>query len=172
MSIGKGRPAPMLESADPVRAEIRADLEQARVAFADLVGSLSKADLRIKANSGWSVGELATHLVWSIEHTPALIHALRRDRDYLNLPLPLAERTKRLITWWTARDATPGELMRRFDVAYQSVLAVLDEIRNDEWERSGRAYGEGSWTVRSALQHQAEHIEEHIQQVKRLLGQR
>jgi hypothetical protein len=159
----------MQKSADHVRAEIRAGLEQARGAFTDLVGSLSKADLRIKADSGWSVGEVATHVVSSIEHAPGLIHALRRDRDYLNFPLPVTERVKRLITWWTARGATPQRLVRRFDVAYPPVLALLDTIRSDEWERSGRAYGEGSWTVGNALRHQGEHVQEHIQQIRRLL---
>lgn len=162
----------MQESADPMRAQIRTLLEEARGEFTDLVGSLSNADLRLKApDSGWSVGEVAVHVVWSLEHTPALIHALRRNKDYLNSPLPVTERIKRLNTWWTARRVTPQALVRRFEAAFPSVLALVNTIQSDEWERSGRAYGEGSWTVGNALRHQGEHVEEHIQQIRRLLRQ-
>ena len=160
----------MEESADPMRTEICIGLEEARGAFAELLGSLSEADLRTKpAGSGWSVGEVTIHVVSSIERTPALIRALRRDQDYLNYPLPIAERIKRLYTWWAARGVTREALARRFEAAYPPVLALVDTIRREEWERGGHAYGEGYWTVEHALRHQREHIEEHVEQIGRLL---
>ncbi len=160
----------MEESADPMRAEICMGLEEARGAFAELLGSLSEADLKTKPEGfGWSVGEVAIHVVSSIERTPALIRALRRDQDYLNYPLPIAERIKRLDTWWAARGVTREALARRFEAAYPPVLALVDTIRREEWERGGHAYGEGYWTVEHALWHQREHMEEHVQQIGRLL---
>jgi len=40
-----------------------------------------------------------------------------------------------------------------------------------EARRPARAYGEGFWTVEHAFRHQREHVEEHIQQIRELLGQ-
>ena len=147
-------------------------LEISRVEFQQLLGSLKEADLLVKRpGSVWSVREVALHLISSIEHTPTLIGRLRRDNDYLNLPLPMAEVIKRLYTWWAARNATRQDLVRRFDSAFPPVLALVDTIRCNEWDRGGYAYGEGHWTVEYAFLHQREHVEGHIRQIRQLLGQ-
>ncbi|MDQ6885244.1 MAG: DinB family protein, partial [Candidatus Dormibacteraeota bacterium] len=153
---------------DRRRAEIRASLEHARGAFLELLSSLTEADLsHTTGGSGWTVGEALTHVVASIERVPMLIGALRRGEDYMNFPLPVFERVKRLYTWWRARGVSLEAHRRRFEAAFPPVLALLDTIRPSDWARAGRAYGEGRWTVESALRHQAEHIEEHIKQIRR-----
>lgn len=151
------------------RAEIRASLERSRVAFHGLLGSLQEADLHVSRPGTWSVGEAAIHVVSSIERTPGLIGALRGGRDHLNLPLSIAEPIKRLYTWWAARGLTREVLVRRFDAAYPTVLALLDTVQADEWGKGGHAYGEGYWTVEHAFHHQREHVEDHVQQIRRLL---
>jgi hypothetical protein len=155
------------------RVDVVDSLEISRVAFQQLLGSLTEADLLVKQpGSAWSVGEVAVHLISSIERTPDLIGRLRRGSDYLNLPLPIAEVVKRLYTRWAARNATREDLIRRFDAACPPVLALVDTIRRNEWDRGGYAYGEGHWTVEHAFLHQREHVEAHIRQIRQLLGQR
>jgi len=154
------------------RSEVEDSLEISRVAFQEVLGSLKEADLLVtRPGSGWSVREVAVHLISSIERTPALIGRLRRSSDYLNLPLPIAEVVKRLYTRWAARSATCQELIRRFDTACLPVLALVDTIECNEWDRGGYAYGEGHWTVEYAFLHQREHVEGHIRQIRQLLGQ-
>lgn len=151
-------------------AVIKTSLEQGRAAFQALLGSLTEDDLAQKGSgSNWGAREEATHVVISIQHVPRLITALRRGDDYMNYPLPVFEPLKRLNTWWEARGATPGTLAHRLEAAYPPILALLDTIRDDEWERSGRAYGEGRWTVAGAFLHQREHVEEHIRQIRELI---
>ena len=152
------------------RVEIRASLERSRLAFHELIGSLQEADLQVSRPGTWSVGEAAIHVVASIEQTPALIRALRGGHDHLNLPLSVAEPIKRLYTWWAARGLTREVLLRRFDVAHRTVLALLDTLQADELGRGGHAYGEGYWTVEHAFHHQRDHVEDHAQQIRRLLG--
>lgn len=170
-STGSGE-ATIEDVAERRRVEVVDSLEISRVAFQQLLGSLKETDLLAKGTgSSWSVREVAIHLVSSIEHTPDLIGRLRRGKDYLNLPLPIAERIKRLYTWWAARNATKEDLIRRFDAACPPVLALVDTISSDEWDRGGYAYGEGRWTVEHAFLHQREHVEAHIRQIRQLLGQ-
>jgi hypothetical protein len=156
------------ELAGSRRSEILAALDDAHDAFQELLRSLAKEDLGARSSrSDWTVLEAAVHVVMSLEHTPALIGALRRGKDYMNVPMPVAEPAKRLITWSSARFATREGLARRFDAAYAAVVALLAAIRDDEWAKSGRAYGEGTWSVEHALRHQAEHVHEHIIQIRR-----
>lgn len=158
--------------ADPRRSEIQASLDDARSAFHELLMSLEPDEFESRrSRSDWTVFETAVHVVASLERTPALIAALRRGKDYLNVPLPVAEPVKRIITWSLARFATREGLARRFDAAQAAIVGVLATIRDDEWARSGRAFGEGTWTVEHALRHQAEHVREHIQQMKLALTQ-
>lgn len=170
-STGSGG-ATLEDEAERRRIEVVDSLEISRVAFQQLLGSLKEADMLVKrTGSGWSVRDVAVHLVSSIEHTPDLIDRLRRGNNYLNLPLPIAESVKRLYTWWAARNATREDLIRRFDAACPPVLALVDTISWDEWDRGGYAYGEGRWTVEHAFLHQREHVEAHIRQIRQLLGQ-
>jgi hypothetical protein len=161
------------DEAERRRTEVVDSLEISRLAFQEVLGSLKEADLLVtRPGSGWSVREVAVHLISSIERTPTLIGRLRRGSDYLNLPLPIAEVVKRLYTRWAARSATCPELIRRFDAACSPVLALVDTIECNEWDRGGYAYGEGHWTVEYAFLHQREHVEAHIRQIRQLLGQR
>jgi len=153
---------------DSRRSEILAALDDARDAFQELLRSLAKEDLGSRSSrSDWTVLEAAVHVVMSLERTPALIGTLRRGKDYLNVPMPVAEPAKRLITWSSARFATCETLARRFDAAHAAIVVVLATIRDDEWAKGGRAYGEGTWSVEHALRHQAEHVHEHIIQIRR-----
>ena len=156
--------------ADGRSAHLRLRLEQSKAAFQQLLGSLSDKDLRINRGSGWSVGEVATHVVGSMEDAPALISALRRENNRLNLPPRVSEPLKRVFTWSTARGATVEGLSGRFDFACRRVMDLIDTIAPGEWERGGHAYGEGYWTVEHAFLCRAEHIEEHIRQIKTLVG--
>jgi len=157
--------------ADPRRSEIQTALDTARSAFHELLMSLASEDFESRrSRSDWTVFEAAVHIVASLERTPALIGALRQGKDYLNVPLPIAEPVKRIVTWSLARFATREELARRFDSAQAAIVGVLATIRDEEWNRSGRAFGEGTWTVEHALRHQAEHVHEHIQQMKEALS--
>jgi len=160
------------DEAERRRSEVVDSLESSQVAFQMMLESLNEPDLLVtRPGSGWSVREVAVHLISSIERTPTLIGRLRRGSDYLNVPLPIAEVIKRLYTRWAARSVTREELIRRFDAACPPVLALVETIRSNEWDQGGYAYGEGHWTVEHALLHQREHVEVHIRQIRRLLGQ-
>jgi hypothetical protein len=152
------------------RADIRSTLGQAHFDFNELLTSMNNEDLTQRSRSGWCARDVATHMVISIERVPALIEALRRGHDYLNFPSPVFERLRGLHLWWSARRVSWSTLARRLDAAYPPILALLETIRDDEWGRSGHAYGEGLWTVESALTHQFEHTEEHIHQIRELIG--
>lgn len=159
-------------TADQRRAKVQTSLNLAHAAFHDLLGSLTEDQLAQRSATGWAAREVATHLVTSVERVPALIEALRHGRDYLNIPTPIFERLKHMQVWWAARHVSWIMLRDRLDAAYPPIYALVRTIGDDEWGRSGRAYGEGHWTVESALTHQLAHTEEHISQIRELIRRR
>src|SRR5437764_8938720 len=106
----RGREATLEDEAERHRAEVRVNLEQSRATFHSLLGSLKEADLPVRRpGSAWSVREVATHVVTSIENNPVLIGALRRGHDHLNLPVWVAEPVKRIYTWPGGAGRHPGD---------------------------------------------------------------
>jgi len=117
------------------------------------------------------VREAAIHVVTSLEQVPALVGALRRGRDYMDVSPRIAEPVKRIATWWLARGMTSERLGHRFERAYEPVISLFTTIPEAEYALSGHAYGEGVWTVEYALRHLPAHIHEHVRQIRSVLTQ-
>lgn len=134
-----GAEATMEHEAAGRRAQIRVSLEQSRVVFHELLGTLKEEDLRVKRpDSGWTVRDVATHIISSLEHTPVLMGGLRRGHNHLNLPLWIAEPVKRVYTW----RGPAGQPWRPLHDA--STRHIRGFWRS--WTRSGRTSGRGADT--------------------------
>lgn len=69
------------------RATVQAELAAMRVTIQQLLARVSDADWRRRsANPSWTVGEVLTHLTWSLEHVPREVECARRGRGMYNLP--------------------------------------------------------------------------------------
>lgn len=153
----------------PDRDSIRRELAETRAQFHALLASLADGDLQGPTATKWNVGELLMHLITSYERTPAEIAHARAGMGMWNLPLPLLDRLNYVATRWQARRITSEALRARYDWAYTAMLAMLDTVEDDEWQRGARFFSERHYTVEDLFHLHPRHFAEHARHMSRHL---
>jgi len=149
-----------------LRAAIRADLEATRHRFHALLATLSEEDWpRHGATTSWSIGELLAHLTLSLERVPPQVARARRGQGMLNGPPILLHARTVLQARRVAATADRHHLGRRYDAAHASVLATLEDVRDDEWAKGARCFHRYQ-TVAAILRRPAAHFEEHAAHIR------
>jgi hypothetical protein len=133
---------------DDVRESIRAELEQTRLRFHALTGSLTADQWRTSSrNPAWSNGQLLFHMMFAFMLVPSLFRILRffsrrPDRSSaafartLDLGTPLFHFVNALGPRIGARLYGPRRIDAKYDRVHAAVLRRLDAVRSDEWDRS------------------------------------
>jgi hypothetical protein len=151
------------------REAVRAEIEAARTGFHELLASLSPDDFKKKsANSGWSNGQLCWHIAWAIGFLPGGVQRSRTGKN-LNLPRGLYNVINPIYTRWSARGATPEKVARSYDDAHAKLLATLETIRDDEWDKGAKIAGTYE-TVADQYKIPMSHLEEHRADILKGLG--
>jgi hypothetical protein len=155
----------------PDREEIRAALEAERRGFLELLDSLSDGDWRRKRPGGtWTVGELMTHVMLAQEYVIKELASGRKGKNFWKLPPyifnPIRIGSARLSNRTVSRRA----IRSRFDAASEAILAALDTVKDDEWQKGAYFYDEGYWTVERIFRLQPLHFIEHAEEIKKILG--
>ena len=166
-----------------VRAEIKNELDTARVSFHRLLESLSEQDFQKQSlNPGWTNGEIVAHMTFGF--------------IILNVLLPMARLWGRLpkgsskwfagllnlftgpFNWFNALGArgqgkvfTRQRIGRIYDRVYFSVLGKLSSIKDEEWERG--MYYPTSWdsnfsefmTLEKLFHYPVIHFNFHLEQI-------
>ncbi len=141
-----------------------------RAAAERLFSCVSDADWRRhSANPGWTVGEVLTHLTWSLEQVPREVESARRGRGMYNLPRLVRDPLSTVVTRMLARRYTLRRLARQYDAAYAAALHTLDGVGDDEWRRGASFYGEGFRDIEALFREQARHLEEHGRDIRAVL---
>jgi hypothetical protein len=153
----------------PDKQVIRQELESTRAAFHQLLNSLSDADWKTKsANPAWSIGQLMWHLGRGIEFSVQAVGYCRKGKGP-NPPAFLINPGNVLLTRFGSRGATPSSAAQGYDRHHEALLACLDGIGDDEWQKTARVYAT-DYTIASAVQIPMEHFREHEADIKRGLG--
>ena len=153
----------------PRRGAIRAELKTTRTAYHELLNSLSPEDWKKKSgNPAWSVGQLMWHIAWGNGFAPRAAADCKRGRGF-NPPQFITNTVNMLITRWGARRPTPQSVAEKYDAAHTAILAALDEVKEDEWDRGAKMFGEFE-TVESVLRSPVSHFKEHEADVLKGLG--
>jgi hypothetical protein len=151
------------------RDAIRTELAATRDAYHELLDSLSPEDWKKKSgNPAWSVGQLMWHIAWAGGFVPRGVADCKRGKG-MNPPQFVTDTLNMLITRWGARRATPQSVAEKYDAAHAAVLATLDEVKEDEWDKGAKVFGEFE-TVESALRSPVSHFKEHEADVLKGLG--
>jgi len=151
------------------RDAIRAELVATRDAYHELLNSLSDEDWKKRSgNPAWTVGQLMWHIAWGNGFAPRGVADCKRGRG-LNPPQFITNTVNMLITRWGARRATPQSVAEKYDASHTAIVAALDEVKEDEWSRGAKIFGEFE-TVESALRSPVEHFKEHEADVLKGLG--
>ncbi|TET99610.1 MAG: DinB family protein [Dehalococcoidia bacterium] len=162
--------APAEETAgSQCREAIRAEVQTTRAAYHELLRSLSPDDWNKKsANPAWSVGQLMWHVAWGDSYALRGVADCKRGRGF-NPPQFITNTVNMLITRWGARRATPQSVAEKYDAAHTAILAALDEVQDDEWDKGAKMFGEFE-TVESVLRSPVSHFKEHKADILKGLG--
>ncbi len=156
-------------TATPDRKAIRAQLEQTGKGYHDLLNSLTAEDWKRRSgNRAWSVGQLMWHLAWGAGYFPRAIEQCRKGKAS-NPPPWIMHPANVLITRIGSRKATPQTVAEKYDVAHAAILACLDGVKDDEWSKGVRSFGQYI-TIESAFQRFRGHFEEHEADIRKGLG--
>ncbi|HEV8573350.1 MAG TPA: DinB family protein [Dehalococcoidia bacterium] len=162
-------PEPAGATTSPIRGAIRADLESTRSQYHELLSSLSDEDWNKKsANPSWNVRQLMWHLAWAGGFTPQGVESCRKGKGF-NPPNWIADRVNTLWTRTGARGATRQSVGEKYDAEHEKVLASLDTVRDDEWQKSARVFGR-DLTIEKTFRDMMEHFKEHEADIKKGLG--
>ncbi len=128
---------------------LRLEFEASRVAFHDLLNSLSAADLKKKSlNASWTNGELLFHMALAFFVLTSLLPLVRLFGHFpkaFSHPLAqLLNSCTRPFNWINAlgtrlggRVMTPKSLGKTFDWANAHLVKALYTFSNQDWQRCG-----------------------------------
>lgn len=149
-------------AAQPDREALRAELQGTRTEVERWLSTLSAAQWRQPSPaSAWTVAEVFEHLTFALEYLPAEVAAAKRGRGMFNFPKALADPVSYWSTRWSARQATPQSIGRRYEAAMTAALQALAEVKEGEWEAGADFYGEGHYSVADLFRTPAQHLNEH-----------
>ena len=155
--------------ASPTKEAIRADLEATRSQYHELRNSLSVEDWKKKSgNPAWNVRQLMWHLAWAGGFTEQGVESCRKGKGF-NPPNWIADRLNTLITRIGSRGATKQSVGEKYDGAHQKVIASLDGVQDDEWQKSARVFNR-DMTIEKTFRDHVEHFKEHEADIKKGLG--
>ena len=160
---------PTASTASPTREAIQAELEATRSRYHELLNSLSDEDWNKQSgNPAWNVRQLMWHLAWAGGFTASGVEACRKGKG-TNPPNWIADRANTLITRIGARGATGQSVGEKYDAAHQKVLASLDSVQDDEWQKGARVFNQ-DMTIEKTFRDMVEHFKEHEADIKKGLG--
>jgi hypothetical protein len=161
---------PAASTASPTREAIRAELESTRSQYHELLNSLSEEEWNKKSgNRAWNVRQLMWHLARGTEFVSETVGQCRRGKAP-NPPAFLIDTGNTLLTRWGSRGATPESVAAKYEAGHAALVAVLDTVQDDEWQKGVTAYGR-PFTIKSSFRSVTEHFEEHEADIKKELGQ-
>ena len=156
-------------TAIPDRTLLRRQLEETRSAFHAVVEQLSDADWHRKTSStAWTIGEVLTHLTYTLAHTPEAIEHFRQGKNYLNTPSFLnwlGPLINRKLAQQSARGQTRASILVWYDKAHTAMLATVEGIGDDEWGRGAHCFGAGYKSILDLCQYLPGHFQEHAAQI-------
>jgi hypothetical protein len=147
---------------------IRSGLTATRDAYHELLAALTPDDWpRRSGNPEMTIKELMWHMAWSMGWMAGSIDAVKSGKSF-SPPSFIVEPGRKLAMRWLARRATPGAAAKKFDDSCDALLAKLDTIGDDEWQREANRFGE-TRSVEWYFRHVPEHFQEHATDVRAAL---
>jgi hypothetical protein len=160
---------PTASPKSPTKEAIRAELEATRAQYHQLRDSLSEDDWKKKSgNPAWNVRQLMWHLAWANGFTAQGVESCRKGKG-TNPPNWIADIGNTWMTRIGSRSATKQSVGEKYDESYAKVLAALEGVQDDEWQKGARVFNQ-DMTIESTFRSIPEHFEEHEADIKKGLG--
>ena len=160
---------PAASPASPTKDAIRTELESTRSQYHDLQNSLSEEDWNKKSgNPSWNVRQLMWHLAWANAYTMQGVESCRKGKG-TNPPNWIADFGNTWITRIGSRGATPESVGEKYDESHAKMLAALEGVSEDEWQKGARVFNQ-DMTIEKIFRDIPEHFKEHEADIKKGLG--
>ena len=160
---------PAASPASPTKEAIRSELEATRSQYHEFLDSLSDEDWKKKSgNPSWNVRQLMWHTAWANGYTLNGVDSCRKGKGS-NPPNWVSDFANTWITRIGSRGATPQSVGEKFDESNAKVLAALDTVQDDEWQKGARVFNQ-EMTIESTFRSIPEHFREHEADIKKGLG--
>lgn len=151
------------------KAAIRAELEATKTAYHELLDSLTAEDWSKKtANSSWNVRQLMWHMAWGNSFTTQGVDQCRKGKGF-NPPMAIVNPLNSLWTRIRSRSATPESVGKMYDDVHEKIVACLEGVQDDEWQKNARSFG-NDMTVESCFHEPKSHFDEHSADILKGLG--
>ena len=151
------------------REAIRAELEATRSQYHELRNSLSDEDWKKKSgNPAWNVRQLMWHLAWAGGFTASGVESCRKGKG-TNPPNWIADVANTWMTRIGSRGATKQSVGEKYDAVHQKVLASLEGVQDDEWQKGARVFSR-DMTIEKTFRDMVEHFKEHETDINKGLG--
>ncbi len=149
---------------------LRKEWNTMRDEFHELVKSIPPDDFRRPTvSTRWSIAEILTHMMMSIEFIPKEIEAVRKNKDFLNFPKAIAGIGNLILIKIRARNTTPQALLDHYDRAFQAAMLAWGSLAEDEWDKGANFFGEGYRTLAENYMVAISHFDEHAAQIRESL---
>jgi DinB family protein len=158
----QSRLASYVQGKDPIAMQ-----REATQALKDLIAGLSETQLHQKpAPDKWSVTEIIAHMAED-ELTSTWRYRQMIEYDGPSLPGFDQDLWSRLGDYsrWSTQEA-----LEMFRLLREANLRMFARLTPEQWKRSGVHAERGQMTVESLCRHMAAHDQNHIEQVRRILG--
>jgi uncharacterized damage-inducible protein DinB len=161
---------PAAPTASPTREAIRAQLEETRSKYHELLNSLSDEDWNKKsANPSWNVRQLMWHLAWTGGFTVSGVESCRKGKG-TNPPNWIADIANTWITRIGSRGSNRESVGKKYDEAHAKVIATLEGVQDDEWQKGARVFNQDMTIEKMFRDNIVEHFKEHEADIKKGLG--
>lgn len=151
----------------------RDQLERTRLAFVELLGSISESDWdHPLQGEGWTIKQEMLHMVQVIKALRGAVNraVTGRGPSLLSVvPSPVRNIVNgRLIVPIMARRATQESVASAYQEAHEALLATLKELPEEAWNR-GIPFPRRYRTVEELAYRPVEHFDEHAAHIRRVL---
>lgn|SRR5215208_6942982 len=147
------------------RDAIRAELEQTRRSYHELLGSLTREEWRRKSrNPAWTVGQLMWHLASGIKFSADGVERSRNGKGF-NPPGLLVNPINVLSTRIGARKATKASVTAQYDAGHAKLLVAMEAVLDADWQKGAKFFGR-YMTVEDQLRAVKQHFDEHAADIQ------
>jgi DinB superfamily len=152
------------------RITIRAEWDAMHTEYYELIASISPSIFKLPTiDTRWSIAEILTHMIQTLEVMPQGIESIRRGKDFMNLPLTMVGASNFILVKMIARKVTPQALLARYDRAFNAAIKAWDGVEDGEWSKGAHLFGEGYKTLLDYYRQGPVHFKEHAAQIRKSL---
>lgn len=161
---------------ETIRESLREELEATRQAFHEFAASISDDDWqKPSVNPAWNVGALVYHMTVALQFMPEDVRVIRHFRRMPRPPAFLFHRFNEWYTRYMGKRYSPETVGEAYDRAHERVIALLDDIGDDEWERGLEYPGwdpmlSGFVSLETLFRYPRRHFEAHREDVRQSLA--